>query len=185
MSKEEILPVVNKKNIFIKRAKRSVIHKKGLFHQAVNILVVNSQKEIFLQQRSRKKSICPLLWDISASEHLKVGETYHQACLRGLKEELKIITRIKIIRNTHLQKNTYFHNKIQDYEYVKLFAALYDKEIFINKEEVETGKFFTVENLEKKLKTDRKSFTPWFLEEWEYFKKVSNINLIISSLLKH
>lgn len=170
MSENEILPVVDKKNTLVKKARRSFIHNKGLFHRAVNILVLNSKKEIFLQQRSGEKTICPFLWDISAAEHVKTGETYHQTCLRGLREELGIVAKIKMIRDVHLQKNTYLHGKIKDYEYIKLFAALYDGKISIDKKEVKNGKFFTLEALEKKIKAEKKSFTPWFLEEWEYLK---------------
>jgi hypothetical protein len=37
-----------------------------------------------------RKRIGPNLWDISLAEHLSVGETFKEAALRGLKEELGI-----------------------------------------------------------------------------------------------
>ena len=171
MSTDEILEVVDKNNIFIKTGKRSFIHRKGLFHRTANVFVINPKGEIFIQQRSNKKTICPLYWDLSVAEHLKIGESYLQACFRGLKEELGIVANIIIIRSVHLQKNSYFKNKIKDFEFAKLYLGFYDKKILINKKEIKNGKFISIKDLDKKIKRGNNLFTPWFLNEWQFLKR--------------
>jgi hypothetical protein len=37
-----------------------------------------------------RKRIGPNLWDVSLAEHLSIGETFKEAALRGLQEELGI-----------------------------------------------------------------------------------------------
>ena len=43
--------------------------------------------EILLQQRSHKKIIHPLLWDVSTAGHIDAGESFLEAALRETKEE--------------------------------------------------------------------------------------------------
>lgn len=174
---EEINDVVDENNKVIGKEKRSIIHSKGFFHRAVNIFVFNSRGDIFLQKRSQQKNICPFKWDLSAAESLKEGETYIQAAMRGLKEELNIITKVSKIRDQHLQKNEYFNGKIKDFEFVELYKAVYDGEIIIDEKEVAEGRFFQIKDLEQMIKENIEQFTPWFIDEWDYLLKVGVSNL--------
>lgn len=184
MSQEEMLAVYNNNNKFLKNEKRSIVHSKGLFHRTVNVLIINSEKKFLLQQRSTKKTICPLMWDISVAEHVKIGESYSKAAVRGLREELGIEGKIKEIRGVHLQKNTYLGGKIKDFEFVKSFGTLYNEKIKVNKKEVNYCRFFSISKINKKIAEDKNSFTPWFLNEWNYLVKSGKLNSN-SSLLKH
>lgn len=169
---EELVDIFDKKNRFLRRAKRGLVHKKGFYHRIVNIIVLNSNGEIFLQRRSKNKDICPLLWDMSAAEHLKSGEIYLQAAKRCLQEELGIITdNLVKIRGVHLQKNTYLKGKIKDYEFAELYKVVYNGKMRINKDEVEQGKFLKICFVDLNIKMDKTSFTPWFLDEWKYLYK--------------
>lgn len=70
---------------------KSVIHQKGYFHNTVHIWFYTSKGEILLSQRSAKKSICPLMWDVSVAGHIDAGESIEQAALRETKEEIGLI----------------------------------------------------------------------------------------------
>jgi isopentenyldiphosphate isomerase len=85
---EEIFDVVNERDEVIDRRPRSEVHRLGLMHRAVHVLVFNSRGEVFLQQRSLTKDRQPGLWDSSASGHLDAGEEYDPCALRELREEL-------------------------------------------------------------------------------------------------
>jgi len=85
---EDIFDVVNERDEVVGARPRSEVHARGLLHRAVHILVFNSRGEIFLQKRSMKKDRQPGVWDSSCSGHVDSGETYHQAALRELGEEL-------------------------------------------------------------------------------------------------
>lgn len=67
---------------------KSIIHQKGLYHNTVHIWFYSKNGEILLSQRSAKKSICPLMWDVSVAGHIDAGESIEQAALRETKEEI-------------------------------------------------------------------------------------------------
>lgn len=70
------------------RKLKSIIHQKGLYHHTAHIWLYTENKEILLAQRSAKKTICPLLWDVSVAGHIDAGETPEQAAIRETKEEI-------------------------------------------------------------------------------------------------
>src|SRR6266702_1229233 len=85
---EEIFDVVNERDEVIDHKPRHEVHRLGLMHRAVHVLVFNGSGQVFLQKRSMSKDRQPGLWDSSASGHLDRGETYDACALRELREEI-------------------------------------------------------------------------------------------------
>ncbi|MBI5773084.1 MAG: NUDIX domain-containing protein [Verrucomicrobia bacterium] len=85
---EEIFDVVNERDEVIDRRPRPEVHRLGLRHRAVHVLVFNRRGEVLLQRRSMKKDTAPGLWDSSASGHLDAGEDYDACAVRELREEI-------------------------------------------------------------------------------------------------
>ena len=85
---EEIFDVVDERDHVIGRKPRNEVHRLGLMHRAVHVLVFNPCGEIFLQKRSMQKDRQPGVWDSSASGHVDSGEDYDSCALRELGEEL-------------------------------------------------------------------------------------------------
>src|SRR5437868_1997943 len=85
---DEIFDVVNEADEVIGREKRGEVHRLGLRHRAVHVLVFNSRGEVFLQKRSMKKDTFPGVWDSSSSGHLDSGEEYDACAVRELREEI-------------------------------------------------------------------------------------------------
>ena len=169
----EIIEAVNSKGQVIGRVRRSTVYQKGILHKAVNIIVFNKDKELYIQQRSKTKTSFPFFWDISASEHVTIGETYKQAALRGLKEELSIKVKLRKIRGKHNQKSEFIKNgkKIIEDELVELFMCVYDGKIITNQKEVNTGKFVSLKTLKSKMKSKKIKLTPWALDELQFLIK--------------
>lgn len=169
LKNKETVDIVDRTGKVIGQATRSQIYKKGLLHPAVNIVIVNKKGQLFIQRRSPKK-ILPLYWDISASEHVKSGEDYKSAAIRGLEEELSIIAPVKLLRDKHIQRNEYITKEICliEYELVELYGAIYDGKIEVNQEEVSEGRFVSFEGLDKLIKDDQIKFSPWGLDELNY-----------------
>src|SRR5689334_17966388 len=84
----EIFDVVNEHDQVIDRQPRHEVHRLGLMHRAVHVLVFNSRNQIFLQKRSLAKDRQPGLWDSSASGHVDSGEDYDACAVRELREEI-------------------------------------------------------------------------------------------------
>jgi isopentenyldiphosphate isomerase len=85
---EEYFDVVNERDEVIDRRPRSQVHRLGLLHRAVHILVFNARGQVFLQKRSLTKDRQPGLWDSSTSGHVDSGEDYDAAATRELREEI-------------------------------------------------------------------------------------------------
>lgn len=167
---EEIVDIVDKRGSVVGKATREEVYAKGLLHPAVNIIVVNPQGKIYIQQRSAKKSAFPLYWDISCAEHLKSGETFKKAAIRGLLEELSIDVNIKKLRDKHVQRSEYHKGDklIKEYELVELWGAVWGGEIKIDLEEVANGKFVSLPDLKE---FGELTFTPWGLDEVRFVLK--------------
>ncbi|MFB9057159.1 NUDIX domain-containing protein [Mariniflexile ostreae] len=67
---------------------KSIIHQKGYYHHTAHIWFYTKDGRILLSQRSAKKSICPLLWDVSVAGHVGHGESIVQAAIRETQEEI-------------------------------------------------------------------------------------------------
>src|SRR5512137_1073782 len=86
--KEEVFDVVNERDEVIGRAPRGEVHRLGLLHRAVHVLVFNARGQVFLQKRSMKKDQQPGVWDSSASGHVDSGEDYDACAVREMREEI-------------------------------------------------------------------------------------------------
>jgi isopentenyl-diphosphate delta-isomerase len=62
----------------------------GLEQACVYVAVVNSAGEIYIQHRAATKRLWPYRKTISASGHVDPGETFEQAAVREVEEELGI-----------------------------------------------------------------------------------------------
>src|SRR5689334_24881313 len=85
---EEIFDVVNERDEVVDHKPRSEVHRLGLMHRAVHVMVFNRLGQVFLQKRSMSKDRQPGLWDSSASGHLDQGEAYDACAVRELREEI-------------------------------------------------------------------------------------------------
>lgn len=169
-SDEETFEIFNERNEKIGTAPRREVHEKGHYHRGIDLFLVNSQGKIFITKRAETKDTSPGQWGMSVGEHVKPGESFMDAAIRGLKEELGI-TNAKIIqiKGPRLFTITYEDGK-KDNEFDALFLAESDEKINIDKEEVSEGEFLTLEEIEKEIERGR-IFTPFFQIEWEEFKE--------------
>lgn len=62
---------------------------KDEYHLATEVWVINSKKQILIQQRSEKCQLLPRIWALTTGRVVS-GETTRQGCIRELKEELGI-----------------------------------------------------------------------------------------------
>ncbi|AOS45476.1 Nudix hydrolase [Lacunisphaera limnophila] len=85
---EELFDVVDEQDRVIGQERRREVHRLGLRHRAVHLLVVNRAGRVFLHQRSRQKDLFPGYWDSSAAGHVGAGEDYDGTAVRELEEEL-------------------------------------------------------------------------------------------------
>lgn len=102
---------------------KSEAHKNGWYHNTIHLWLFTNKGEILLQQRSHKKTIHPLLWDVSAAGHIDAGESFIEAALRETREELGL----QLEANQLTKVGTFLHETnygaIQDNEFHQVFIA--------------------------------------------------------------
>ena len=87
---EETVDVVDRDDVKIGTATRRQVHASGAWHRGIHVLVFNPRGELLLQRRSARKDKSPGVLDLSVSEHAKAGESFEEAAVRGMREELGI-----------------------------------------------------------------------------------------------
>jgi len=163
---EEIFDVVNERDEVIGQAPRSEVHRTGLLHRAVHVLVFNSQRRIFLQKRSLKKDRQPGKWDSSASGHLDTGEHYDACAIRELKEELGWTSVAPLTRLFKIAAGPE-----TDQEHVWVYRCEAEGPFQLQAEEIETGDWFTPPHVTRWMKDRPDEFASAFRFIW---KRVSS-----------
>ena len=157
---EEIFPVVDKDGNTIGEAPRSICHdgKSMLLHPVVHLHFYNSSGELFLQKRSMTKDIQPGKWDTSVGGHVALEETIEAALFREAYEELGIEGFEPLFLARYVWESS------REKELVNSFSTTSDKIPIINTEEIEEGRFWSIQEIRVTL--GKNIFTPNF--EYEF-----------------
>lgn len=111
------------------------MHREGLLHRAVHVLVFDSEGRLWLQRRSAAKDTYPGLWTSSASGHVDPGEDYETAARRELQEELGLSLVLTYVGKVPAGPAT-------QGEFSGVFSAQSDRQPFPDPEEIaEMGLF--------------------------------------------
>lgn len=86
----ELLDIVDDTDRVVGSRTRGDIHRLGLKHRSVHVLVFSSAGELLLQKRSMMKDECRGMWDSSCAGHVESGQSYEETAPRELEEELGI-----------------------------------------------------------------------------------------------
>lgn len=134
---------------------KSVAHSLGIWHPAVHVWIYNSKGEILLQHRSKQKNLFPNMWDVSVGGHVGFGELVEDVAVREVSEEIGLVVSKKDVEKIFSFKwHVLANDKIINNEFVTVFLLKFDgsvKDLVLQKEEVDTVKFFTIPFLEKEI----------------------------------
>lgn len=158
---EEIFDVVNERDEVIGQRPRSEVHRLGLLHRAVHVLVFNSRGEVFLQKRSQWKDRQPSLWDSSASGHVDSGEDYDACAVREVAEELGC--RLEAPPQRLFKINACPGT---DQEFVWVYRAAAEGPFTLPPEEIERGDWFSPAHIARWLQERPQDFASAFPLIW-------------------
>ena len=163
MPDEDALEIVDDADRVIGKASRTRCHgDPSLVHRAAHVLVFNHQDELLLQKRADDKLIQPGRWDSSVGGHLDPGESYRQAAIREMGEELGLVD----VPLTLMYHST-IRNKIES-ENVATFFARHDGPFNFCRREISEISFWRAEEIERELGSGL--FTPNLEDEWARYK---------------
>ena len=108
-----------------KTALKSEAHKNGWYHNTIHVWFYTIEGYILLQQRSHKKKIRPLLWDVSVAGHIDAGESMESASVRETKEEIGLEIHPNDLKKiaVHCHKGSYSNGAIKDNEFHHIYIA--------------------------------------------------------------
>lgn len=87
----ELIDVLNENGIPTGEVlSRDEVHKRGLWHRAIIVAIVNKENQVLLQQRSDSKEKNPGMWDISVAGHISSGQDSLSAAAREINEEVSV-----------------------------------------------------------------------------------------------
>ncbi len=113
------IQIVDKKNNPVGQATKQEAWRNGLIHRIVRISILDETGRLLVQKRSNKKELFPGRWDNSAAGHVDAGETYEQAALRELEEELGL-TGLPLVK-----MGDYYVDVTDDWRMMKRFTRSY------------------------------------------------------------
>ena len=141
-------------------ASKEDVHKKGLFHRAFSIYIVDGSR-MLIQKRNRNKYHSGGLWTNACCSHQRMGEELEEAIHRRLKEELSFDTSLR--EEFSFIYRTVFEDGVIEYESDHVFLGQYNGEVCANPEEAEEVRWIEIGELKKLLETEPQQFTAWFI----------------------
>ncbi|RLJ06897.1 MAG: hydrolase [Candidatus Aenigmatarchaeota archaeon] len=179
---DELIDVIDKKGNIIGKKLKSLVHKDGDWHKGAHVWIVIDGK-ILLQKRSERKDIFPGRFDVSCAGHVKSGETYEEAAIRELKEELGIeADKSDLLLLDKRPQITRIREKgIISREIIKVFLLkkrVELKDLSVYKDEISEVKLFDLDELLNLLKNKPEMFVEdreYFLDTIEKIRKITSL----------
>jgi 16S rRNA (adenine1518-N6/adenine1519-N6)-dimethyltransferase len=157
---DELLDVVTDEDVIADKQMRSVVHQLGLQHRGVHVFLFTADKKLLVQKRSADRAASPSLLDCSVSEHVKSGEGYLEAAMRGLREEMGV-TGIDIKPLVKFRMNY----GVNDNEISVLYEGIVDPSVVqFDPVEIESIHYYGMDELRQLLKDSEADFCSWFVE---------------------
>ena len=144
-------------------------HEKAVLHRAFSVFILNSKRELLLQQRAYEKYHSPGLWTNTCCSHQREGETNFQAGNRRLMEEMGMSVPLKELF-TFIYKAT-FDNGLTEHELDHVMVGFSDENPKINTDEVANFKWIAIDKLKKYLNERPEDYTVWFAIIFDRFCK--------------
>lgn len=167
MEEQVILVDVNDQQIGL--APKMEAHEKGYLHRAFSVFVFNSQGEMLLQQRALSKYHSAGLWSNTCCSHPRDNETTLNAAHRRLNEEMGMSC--ELTKEFDFIYQAKAGNGLTEHEFDHVFFGQTDELPTINKNEVNSWCFSSIEIIERDLITEPDVFTSWFKICFKQVKK--------------
>jgi isopentenyldiphosphate isomerase len=157
---DELLDIITNEDMVKGQELRSRVHELGLWHRGVHVFLFTADGKMLIQKRSADRTTAPSLLDCSISEHVKAGEGYLEAAIRGMQEEMGV-EEIKIKPVMKFRMNY----GINDNEISLLYEGMVEPaRVKFDPVEIESIQYLDLDELRGMIKANPDQFCGWFLE---------------------
>lgn len=168
---DELVAVVDENDKVIGVDTRDNVHKKGLLHREIAVLVFNKKNEILLQKRKDNRR-----YGFSAAGHFSANESYLQGTMREAKEEIGIKLKESELKEITKLRRDVSWDGLRNNVFLEIFEARKDFKINvfkIDKSEVDSISFFSIKQIKEMITENPESFGRGFRKVFEQFYKNS------------
>ncbi|MBK8617920.1 MAG: NUDIX domain-containing protein [Anaerolineales bacterium] len=172
---DEKLDIVNDEDIVTGQEMRSTVHQLGLQHRGVHVFLFTADGKMLVQKRSADRAASPSALDCSVSEHVKAGESYLDAAMRGMKEEMGV-DGIEIKPLVKFRMNY----GVNDNEISVLYEGVVDPgKVRFDPVEIAEINYYSLNELQTMIEDNNIKFCGWFVEllNW-HLKKPTQMSFI-------
>ena len=156
---QEIFDIVDERDRVIGQASRAQTHRDGFLHRAIHVFATDDAGLLFLQRRALDKESAPGLWSSSCSGHVDSGETYDQAALRELVEEIGLTLTARELR----LRLSISPCPATENEFVRLYTCNAPASLLPDPIEVIDSQWIDQDELQKWILREPKAFSASFL----------------------
>ncbi len=168
-----ILDIVDEEDRIIGQRDFEEIHSKGLRHRSVQVLVFRDETldTLLVSQRSRNERFGRLKLHCSAADHVEPGQSYQEAGLAELREEL-FSESVKLPANVFLIKVANYKNdsRSTNSENTCLFYAIYPGTFEPEPKEIEKTEWRSRHDVWKDMLTNPDLYSQTFINAMHQFK---------------
>lgn len=157
---KDLVILVNEHDEEVGHMEKMQAHREGLLHRAISVILINSKKEILLQQRALHKYHSPGLWSNTCCSHPYPNESTEAAANRRLSEEMGLSSHLEH-RYAFIYKVALEHG-LTEHEYDHVFVGYCNQDPTLNSEEVMGYKWMSVDALQTDIAQHPENYTYWF-----------------------
>lgn len=139
---------------------KQAAHVNPHLHRAFSIFIFNSKGELLMQQRALSKYHSPGLWTNTCCSHPRDGETLTEATSRRLMEEMGMTCEMHEVY-TFIYKAPVGQG-LTEHEFDHVWIGRSDETPQINREEVESWKYMSLDDLKVDIQLHPELYTEWF-----------------------
>ena len=169
---DELLDIVDDQDQVVGQEMRSAVHQQGLQHRGVHVLLFDADGRMLVQKRSADRANSPSLLDCSVSEHVKAGESYLDAAIRGMKEELGMeMIDLKPLGKIRMEYGPNDLEISQIYE-----GRIISEQVRFDPIEISEIRYLSLDEIRAGIQDEKGQFCLWFVElmKW-YFGESANL----------
>ena len=157
---EEKVVLVNAQDEVLGLMEKQQAHVAGVLHRAFSVFVFNDKNELLIQQRALDKYHSPGLWTNTCCSHPREDETYKEAALRRLQEEMGFVCDIEYVFDFIYKADV--GDGLTEHELDYVFKGYFNGTPVLNEDEVAAYQWIDFEELKADVSENPGKYTKWF-----------------------